>query len=105
MAFNCLSGRCGYFWEAGGSYATTILPKDHQEAQNTLRFIHANPKVVGLKKEFVIPIATMGTAVVWRPMVLVSGIQVFFRFHQHSRNAPSVMGGFEISIAITRKVL
>jgi putative transposase len=51
MLLNRLSGRCGHFWEAR-YYATPIAPDDHQRAFNTLRYIHANPKAAGVRKDW-----------------------------------------------------
>jgi REP element-mobilizing transposase RayT len=62
MALNRLAGRCGHFWEAR-YYATAIAPKDHRRALNTLRYIHANPKVAGVRKGFYDPYFNYGHAI------------------------------------------
>lgn len=59
MALNRLSGRCGHFWEAR-YYAPTIAPKDHRRMLNTLRYVHANPKAAGIRKEFYDPYSNYG---------------------------------------------
>jgi hypothetical protein len=59
MALNRLSGHCGHFWEAR-YYATAIAPKDHGRVLNTLRYIHANPKAAGVRKDFSDPHSNYG---------------------------------------------
>ena len=78
MALNRLNGRCGHFWEAR-YYATAIAPKDYRRVLNTLRYIHANP------------------------MASVNGIQVFCKWQQRLKDAPSVIKIFAPSIAIMPK--
>ena len=81
MALNRLSGRCGHFWEAWYD-ATAIAPKDHRRVLNTLRYIHANPKVAGIRKGFMTPIPITGITEGWNVMALASGTPVFCNWHQ-----------------------
>ena len=59
MALNRLSGRCGHFWEAR-YFSTPIHPKDQRRLLNTLRTIHANLKVAGIRKGFDDPYPNYG---------------------------------------------
>jgi REP element-mobilizing transposase RayT len=51
------------------------------------------------------PIPTTGTTAGWNVMASVNGIQVFCKWHQRSKDAPSVMSVSASSIAITAKDL
>ena len=55
MCFNRILHRKGHFWEQR-YYSTAFHQDDKQRALNTLRYIHANPKAVGVRKGFFYPI-------------------------------------------------
>lgn len=51
MALSLLTRRCGHCWEAR-DFSTPIDPRDTWRMLATLRYIHANPKVAGVRKGF-----------------------------------------------------
>jgi hypothetical protein len=51
MALNRLTGRCGHFRQAR-CFSTPIEPGDTRRVLATLRTIHANPNVAGVRKGF-----------------------------------------------------
>ena len=52
MCFNRMLKRTGHFWE--NRYHSSAFPtNDRKRALNTLRYIHANPRVAGVTRSFI----------------------------------------------------
>jgi putative transposase len=60
MCFNRMLNRTGHFWEK--RYHATGFPNtDIRRALNTLRYIHANPKVAGMQRGFFYDFSNYGS--------------------------------------------
>ena len=60
MLFNRILNRTGHFWEQ--RYFCSGFPvKDYRRALNTLRYIHANPKVAGVRQGSFYSFSNYGT--------------------------------------------
>jgi len=80
MCFNRMLNRTGHFWEK--RYHSTGFPlTDQRRALNTLRYIHANPKVAGMQQGFFYDFSNYGSydrltndgLTTWHPAFLALG--------------------------------